>query len=142
MERQRNITETSTFPSIDYSNSMAGHLGIRFLPITDGTVRAEMPVDHRTSQPFGLLNGGASLALAEMVAGHGSLSLCQEGERVCGMQVSGNHMATVPVGGTVIATGRLMHRGSSTHVWNVDITTPAGKLVSTVRVVNFILRTE
>ncbi len=50
----------------DYSNSMAEHLGIRFLPPTENAVRnAEMPVSHRTSQPFGMLNGGASLALAE-----------------------------------------------------------------------------
>ena len=49
----------------DYSNSMAEHLGIRFLPPTENAVHAEMPVDHRTSQPFGMLNGGASLALAE-----------------------------------------------------------------------------
>ena len=60
----------------DYSNSMAEHLGIRFLPSTEDAVHAEMPVDHRTSQPFGMLNGGASLALAEIVAGHGSTSLC------------------------------------------------------------------
>lgn len=124
----------------DYSNSMAGHLGIQFLPSTDETVRAEMPVDHRTSQPFGMLNGGASLALAEIVAGHGSLSHCRPGECACGMQVSGNHISTVPLGGKVIATGRLIHRGSSSHIWNIDITTPEGRLVSTVRIVNFILK--
>ena len=50
----------------DYSNSMAEHLGIRFPPPTENAVHAEMPVDHRTSQPFGMLNGGASLALAEI----------------------------------------------------------------------------
>lgn len=131
--------ETTCGP--DYSHSMAGHLGITFLPAGDDTtVRAEMPVDHRTSQPFGVLNGGASLALAEIVAGHGSLMLCRGGERACGMQVSGNHLASVPVGGTVRATGRLLHRGGSSHVWNVDITTSEGLLVSTVRVTNFIFR--
>lgn len=131
--------ETTRNP--DYSNSMAGHLGITFLPTEDcTTVYAEMPVDHRTSQPFGMLNGGASLALAEIVAGHGSLMMCGEGEYPCGMQVSGNHVAAVAVGNTVKATGRLLHRGSSSHVWNVDITTPDGKLVSTVRVTNFIFK--
>lgn len=124
----------------DYSNSMAGHLGIVFLPFADETVRAEMPVDHRTSQPFGLLNGGASLALAEMVAGHGSMQLCRDGEYACGMQVSGNHISTVPVGNKVIATGKLIHRGNSSHIWNIDITTTKGQLVSSVRVVNFIFK--
>lgn len=79
------MEETTCKP--DYSNSMAEHLGIRFLPSTEDAVHAEMPVDHRTSQPFGMLNGGASLALAEIVAGHGSTSLCREGEYACGVQV-------------------------------------------------------
>ena len=136
------MNEETTY-NPDYSNSMVGHLGITFLPpATDGdeTVRAEMPVDHRTSQPFGMLNGGASLALAEIVAGHGSMSLCRDGECACGMQVSGNHISPVPVGGKVIAPGRLIHRGSSSHIWNIDITTPEGRLVSTVRIVNFIFK--
>lgn len=124
----------------DYSSSMAGHLGILFLPTADGTVQAEMPVDHRTAQPFGMLNGGASLALAEIVAGHGSMALCRKDEYACGVQVSGNHISTVPTGGKVIATGKLIHSGSSSHIWNIDITTPEGRLVSTVRVVNFILK--
>lgn len=130
--------ETTCMP--DESGSMADHLGIRFLPSADGVVRAEMPVDHRTSQPFGMLNGGASLALAEILAGRSSAALCREGEYAFGMQVSGNHISPVAVGGKVIATGRLIHRGGSSHVWNIDITTPEGKLVSTVRVVNFILK--
>lgn len=132
------MEETTCKP--DYSNSMAEHLGIRFLPSTEDAVHAEMPVDHRTSQPFGMLNGGASLALAEIVAGHGSMSLCREGEYACGVQVSGNHLSAVPIGGKVFATGKLIHRGRSSHIWNIDITTPQGELVSTVRVVNFILK--
>lgn len=118
--------------------SMIEHLGITFVPTSDGTVQAEMPVDHRTSQPFGMLSGGASLALAEMLAGYGSQQLCEEGKYPCGIQVSGNHLSGVPIGGKVIATGRLIHQGRSSHVWDVDITTPEGRLVSTVRVVNFI----
>lgn len=133
------MTEKTTYTP-DYSASMAGHLGITFLPSADGTVRAEMPVDHRTSQPFGMLNGGASLALAEIAAGHGSMLLCRDGEYACGMQVSGNHISSVPVGSKVTAAGTLIHRGNSSHIWNIDITTPEGKLVSTVRVVNFIFK--
>ena len=87
-----------------------------------------------------MLNGGASLALAEIAAGHGAMSLCREGEYACGIQVSGNHISSVPVGGKVIANGQLIHRGNSSHIWNIDITTPEGKLVSTIRVVNFILK--
>ncbi len=133
MEKETNLTYQP-----DYAHSMIGHLGITFLPNEGDRVRAEMPVDHRTCQPFGLLNGGASLALAETLAGYGSMQLCRADEFASGMQVSGNHISTVAVGGKVVAYGTLLHRGRNSHIWNVDITTPEGTLVSTVRVVNFI----
>ena len=120
-------------------NSMEDNLGIVFLPTdADGTTHAEMPVDHRTCQPYGVLNGGASLALAESLVGHGSLRYCQEDELAFGIQVSGNHISVAKVGEKVIATGRLIHKGAGTHVWEVDIKAENGRLVSTVRVVNYI----
>ncbi len=129
-----------TTPQLHFPDSMTEHLGIVFLPDDGETVRAEMPVDHRTSQPFGMLNGGASLALAEIVAGYGSLRHCREDEYACGMQVSGNHLSIVPVGGKVIACGKLVHEGRSTHVWDVEVATPEGKAVSLVRVVYFVVK--
>ena len=72
--------------------SMGAHLGIQFLEMEEGYVKAQMPVDERTCQPFGILNGGASLALAEIVAGHGSIPLCSANEMPCGIQVSANHL--------------------------------------------------
>ena len=122
-------------------NSMENHLGIVFRPTDeDGTTHAEMPVDHRTCQPYGTLHGGASLALAESVAGFGSLHHCGPNEFALGMQVSGNHISTVRVGNKVLASGRLVHKGSTTHIWDITITTTGGKLVSSVRVVNYIIR--
>lgn len=134
------IKETaSTLPYM--GNSMTEHLGIVFLPTdADGTIHAEMPVDHRTCQPYGTLNGGASLALAETLTGQGSLFLCGPDEISLGIQVSGNHISPVKIGGKVIAHGTLIHKGSSTHIWDVKITTPEGRLVSTVRVVNYIVK--
>ena len=124
----------------DMSHSMGGHLGIIFTEIREGYVKASMPVDERTCQPFGILNGGASLALAEMVAGHGSAPLCPPGEIPCGIQVSANHLRIVPKGVSVEATGTLIHRGRTLHTWNVDITDPEGRLVSTARIVNKIIK--
>ena len=122
-------------------NSMENHLGIVFLPTDeDGTTHAEMPVDHRTCQPYGTLNGGASLTLAESLAGYSSWAHCAPNEIPMGMQVSGNHISPVRVGNKVHATGRLVHKGSTTHIWDVTITTPEGRLVSSVRVVNYIIR--
>jgi uncharacterized protein (TIGR00369 family) len=116
------------------------NLGIQLISWADGMLRAEMPVDERTAQHYGVLCGGATLALAEIVAGLGSMHLCADDEIPRGIQVSGNHIGAVPVGGKVVAEGRIVHRGRSTHVWNVDVTDGDGKLVSTVRVTNFILK--
>jgi uncharacterized protein (TIGR00369 family) len=99
-----------------------------------------MPVDERTRQPFGILHGGATLALAETVAGLGSMILCRPDEVIAGMQVSGNHVSSAREGDTVRAVGTVIHRGRSSHVWNVDVFASAGKLVSSVRVVNSVLK--
>lgn len=120
--------------------TMFEQIGINLLTSdNDFIVKAEMLVDNRTSQPFGFLNGGASLALAENLAGLGSWQLCNKnGEVPFGMQVSGNHISTAPVGDTVTAVATLLHKGKSSHVWNVDISTSDGRLVSTARVINAI----
>ena len=123
----------------DLRGSMGEHLGIKFITMEEGKVVATMPVDHRTCQPFGLLNGGASLALAEMVAGHGSVPLCAPGEMPCGIQVSANHIAVAHMGDTVKGVATPVHIGRSTHIWDVNITSQTtGKLISSIRVVNFI----
>ncbi|HBF96626.1 MAG TPA: Cof-type HAD-IIB family hydrolase, partial [Porphyromonadaceae bacterium] len=83
---------------------------------------------------------GATLALAESVAGQGSLTLCAPDEMAAGIQVSGNHISPAKEGDQVHAVGTLVHQGRSSHIWNIDIFTSAGRLVSTVRVVNSILK--
>lgn len=133
-------SENTNFQLPDLKNSMGENLGIEFQSIQPGLVEATMPVDHRTCQPFGILNGGASLALAEIVAGHGSLPLCAPDQMPCGIQVSANHVSMIPVGTFVKATAKLIQRGATLHVWNVDITSPEGKLISTARVVNLIVK--
>ena len=119
---------------------MIGHLGISLTYVSDSRVEATMPVDHRTRQPFGILHGGATLALAETVAGLGSMLSIKPEEYAVGMQVSGNHISSAHEGDTVRAVATIVHRGRSSHVWNVDVFTSTNKLVSTVRVVNSILK--
>ncbi len=121
------------------NNSMTEHLGIKFMSYDLNMVCSEMAVDNRTCQPFGYLNGGAAAALAEITAGYGSMKLCNENEIPNGMQITANHISSVKVGNTVTAMAQLIHKGKSTHVWNVDITTHDGRLVSTARIVNFII---
>lgn len=75
----------------------------------DDTLKARMAVDDRNKQPFGFLAGGASLALAENLAGVGSMALCP-GKMAMGINVHGNHVKAMPYGGTVTAYGKLIHR--------------------------------
>jgi uncharacterized protein (TIGR00369 family) len=121
-------------------HALMGNLGIQYTYASEDRVEATMPVDERTRQPFGILHGGATLALAETVAGLGSMILAKPDEIVVGMQVSGNHMSSAHEGDTVRAVGTIIHKGRSSHVWNVDVFTSTDKLVSSVRVVNSILK--
>ena len=113
-------------------------MGMELLPSVPVEAHARMEVTHTVCQPFGFLSGGASLALAETLAGYGSLALCEEGEVPLGVQVSANHVHAVPLGGVVLAVARIISRTRSLHVWNVDITDEEGRLVSTSRVTNCI----
>ena len=121
-------------------STMMGALGISYTYASPTRVEATMPVNHYTRQPFGVLHGGASLALAETVAGLGSMVLAKPDETIVGMQVSGNHVASAHEGDTVRAVATIIHAGRSSHVWNVDISTSTGKLVSSVRVVNSVMK--
>ena len=121
-------------------HALMGNLGIQYTYASPGRVEATMPVDERTRQPFGILHGGATLALAETVAGLGSMISCQPDEIVVGMQVSGNHVSSAHEGDTVRAVGTIVHKGRSSHVWNVDVFTSTNKLVSSIRVVNSIMK--
>jgi len=115
-------------------------LGMEFISTAeDDTCMARMRVDERNRQPFGFLSGGASLALAENVAGVGSCSLCP-GCACVGIEVSGSHVKAVAEGDTVTAFARLLHKGSTLHVWNVEIRDTSGELISNVRVTNYVIK--
>lgn len=121
-------------------HALMGNLGIQYTYASDERVEATMPVDYRTRQPFGILHGGATLALAETVAGLGSMIICESDEIVVGMQVSGNHISSAHEGDTVRAVATIVHKGRSSHVWNVDVFTSTNKLVSSIRVVNSVYK--
>jgi len=125
---------------IDSKPNLSTALGMEFISTPeDDTCMARMKVDERNRQPFGFLSGGASLALAENVAGVGSSALCP-GCACVGIEVSGSHVKAVVEGDTVTAYARLLHQGTTLHVWNVDIKDTAGDLISNVRVTNYVVR--
>jgi len=118
---------------------LSNTLGMEFLSTPEpDTCMARMKVDDCNRQPFGFLSGGASLALAENLAGVGSMALCP-GKICVGISVSGNHVQAVQEGCVVTAKGRIQHKGRTLHVWQIDITNEKGQLISTVQVTNYVL---
>ena len=125
---------------INAKPNLSTALGMEFISTPeDDTCMVRMRVDERNRQPFGFLSGGASLALAENVAGVGSSALCP-GCACVGIEVSGSHVKAVAEGDTVTAYAHLLHQGTTLHVWNVDIKDTSGELISNVRVTNYIIK--
>ena len=108
-------------------------LGIEMVELTPGRVVATMPVDDRTRQPFGILHGGASVALAETVASLGAvMNVDVERFAAVGLEINANHVRAKSHG-TVRATGTPLHLGRSTQVWSITIEDEEGRLVCTSR---------
>ncbi len=121
------------------SGTFISFLGIEFTRSGSDFVEATMPVDNKL-QPMGLLHGGASLALAETVASGGSYLLVDpEKYDVLGLQVSGNHISTVNKG-KLFARAEIIHRGKTTHVWDVKIRDEKDKLISIARVTMMVVK--
>lgn len=119
-------------------NTFISHLEIEFVEYGKNYIVAKMPVNSKKHQPMGVLHGGASLALAETVAGAGSMLIVDETKQdVYGLQVTGNHLATVAEG-FITARAEIVHLGQSTHVWDVKITDDDNKLISVSRVTNIV----
>lgn len=120
-------------------NGLSNTLGMEFLSTPEpDTCMARMKVTDKNKQIFGFLSGGATLALAENLAGVGSMALCPD--NICvGINVSGNHVRTVMEGETVTAFGRLQHQGATLHQWHIEIKNGQEELISTVQVTNYVM---
>lgn len=124
---------------IEKSPNLSTALGMHFISTPDDDMcMATMKVDERNRQPFGFLSGGASLALAENLAGVGSSALCP-GKICVGVSVSGDHVKAVEEGDTVTALAHLVSKGRKLHVWDVQINNSNGELISTIHVTNYII---
>jgi len=120
--------------------TMMEQLHIEYTEVGEGKLKARMPVNENTFQPDRILHGGATLALAETIAGLGSALLVDLNKySVRGAQVSANHIRSTNKG-YVLGTGILIYRGSNTHVWNIDITNDKDRLLSTCRITNIIVK--
>lgn len=114
--------------------NMGEHVGIVFTEITEHSLSAKMPVDHRTKQPFGLLHGGASVVLAETLGSvAGSCSVDAEKQFCVGLEINANHIRAVR-NGYVYGTAQPLHVGKRTQVWEIRISNEAQQLVCVSRI--------
>ena len=110
-------------------NTMAEHLGIEFTEVGEDFIKGRMPVDNRTLQPYGLLHGGASVALAETLGSVGAAFVVDRRlYNAVGLEINANHVRGVREG-FVTGIARPIHTGKSTQVWEIRITDERDKLV-------------
>jgi 1,4-dihydroxy-2-naphthoyl-CoA hydrolase len=120
--------------------TMGGVLGIELIEIGENFLKARMPVDERTRQPYGLLHGGASAALAETLGSVGSAFVIDQTQYYCvGLEINANHIRGVR-DGYVYGTATPLHLGKTTHVWDIRIVDEREKLVCVSRLTVAILR--
>jgi 1,4-dihydroxy-2-naphthoyl-CoA hydrolase len=112
--------------------SLAGHLGIRITEIGTDYLRATMPVEARTHQPYGVLHGGASVALAETLGSLGAMLCVDSRFTVLGQEINANHLRPIS-SGTVTAIARPFHLGTRSQVWGIEIRDERERLVCVSR---------
>lgn len=112
-----------------HANTMSEYIGIEWVELGDNFMKAKMPVDHRTQQPYGLLHGGASCVLAETIGSVASAMVVDHEKFVCvGLDINANHVRSAR-SGFVTGIATPLHLGINTHVWDIKITDEIGKLI-------------
>jgi 1,4-dihydroxy-2-naphthoyl-CoA hydrolase len=113
--------------------TMSEHLGIEWTEIGDNFLKAKMPVDHRTKQPYGLLHGGASCVLAETIGSYASSLVIDPARFQCvGLEINANHVHSA-TDGYVTGVATPLHLGKSTHVWDIKIYNADEKMICVSR---------
>lgn len=107
-------------------DTVVQHLGIEFLEVGDDFIRARVPVNTHTRQPYGLLHGGVSVVLAETLGSCGAAFCCPEGWRAVGLDINANHLRGATAG-WVTGVARPVHIGRSTQVWAIELSNDAGE---------------
>lgn len=116
-------------------------LGMEFIEVGEDYLKATMPVDERTRQPFGILHGGANVVLAETLASVGTGRVIDRArQRGVGLEINANHLAAAK-DGLVTGIVRPIHLGKTTHVWDIRITNAEGRLSCISRCTMAILTT-
>ena len=121
-----------------HTGTAVDHLGIEFLEVGDDFIKARVPVDKRTQQPYGLLHGGVSVVLAETLGSCGAVYAAPEGYRAVGLDINANHIKGA-TSGWVTGITRPVHIGRTTQVWQIDLTNDAGEVTCVSRITMAVL---
>ncbi|WP_066271606.1 hotdog fold thioesterase [Hydrogenophaga palleronii] len=121
-----------------HQDTAVQQLGIEFLEVGPDFIRARVPVDARTKQPYGLLHGGVSVVLAETLGSCGAAYSCPEGQRAVGLDINANHLKGATAG-WVTGVTRPVHIGRTTQVWQIDLSNDAGELTCVSRITMAVL---
>ena len=119
--------------------SMQDHMGIEFLELSSNKAMARMKVSTATIQPFGFVNGGALLAMAEILSGAASTYILPDDKVALGSSVHANHINTAPLDSVILAVATLVHQGSIHHIWDVKIYNSDKRIISTLQITNTIV---
>jgi len=122
-------------------NTLVETLGIMITEIGDDFLCATMPVDKRTHQPMGIMHGGASVSLAETVGSIAAFMAVDDDHYCVGLDINANHIRAVR-SGLVTATASSIHRGQSTHVWEIKIIDESERLVCASRLTMAVLKRQ
>ena len=121
------------------AKTMSSHLGIEVLEIGKDFIKASMPVDERTKQPYGILHGGASVALAETLGSYGSHLIIDSSKFIAvGIEINANHIRKATYG-NVYGMAKPILIGKTTHVWGIEINDEKGLLICICRLTVAIL---
>ena len=123
-----------------HKDTAVQRLGIEFTEVGDDFISARVPVNGHTKQPYGLLHGGVSVVLAETLGSCGAAYCCPPGQRAVGLDINANHLRGA-TSGWVTGTTRPVHRGRSTHVWQIDMVDDEGRPTCVSRITMAVLAT-
>lgn len=135
MNKQESLATLNSYNK----NTLMETLQIEFVEIGDNFITAKMPVTSKVHQPYGILHGGATAALAETVGSCASVFFLNDASKIIkGIELSINHLKSKKEG-TVFATAKAIHQGRTTHLWEVKIADENDNLISLCKITNIIL---
>lgn len=121
------------------TNTLMETLSIEFVDVGEDFITAKMPVNSKVHQPYGILHGGATAALAETVGSLASAYFLKSKDKIVkGIDLSINHLKSKREG-FVFGTARPIHRGRTTHLWEIKVVDEEGNLISLCKLTNIIL---